>query len=55
MNNKIIHWLAAVAFFGIPVLLSSHAGFLQLTIGGVLNAAYLWVSQVVKPTQPIAY
>lgn len=50
MTNKIIHWIAAFVLFGIPLILATHAPVLDLTVGGVLNAVYLWVSQKVNPT-----
>lgn len=53
MNNKIVHAVMAFVLFAIPVVQATHAGFLQITIGGLLNAAYLWASQIVNPTAPI--
>lgn len=52
MTNKIIHWLASIVLFGIPMILASHSTILDLTVGGLLNAIYLAVSQLVKPTAP---
>lgn len=52
MFNKIIHAVAAIVLFGIPIVLSSHNGYLDLTVGGILNAVYLAVSQWIKPTAP---
>lgn len=52
MTNKVFHAVAAIILFAIPVILSSHNGALDLTIGGVLNALYLAASQYVNPTAP---
>lgn len=54
MQNKIIHGIAAFVIFAIPVLLSTHAGWTQLTLGGLGNLVYLWASQLLNPTQPVA-
>lgn len=54
MTNKIFHAIAAVILFAIPVIFASHNGILDLTIGGLLNAIYLAVSQYVNPTVPTA-
>lgn len=54
MSNKILHATAAVILFAIPVIFASHNGILDLTIGGVLNAIYLAISQYVNPTEPTA-
>lgn len=54
MNNKVIHLIASVVLFGIPMILASHSTFLDLTVGGLLNAIYLAVSQIVKPTVPVS-
>lgn len=51
--NKIIHWVAAVVLFGIPLIISSHSPILDLTIGGVLNAVYLAVSHHINPTASV--
>lgn len=53
MKNKIIHWIAAVVLFGIPVILSTHSPILDLTVGGLLNGLYLWLSHLVNPTVTI--
>jgi len=52
MLNKIIHALAAVILFTIPVIISSHSASLDLTVGGILNLIYLSVSQFLYPTTP---
>lgn len=44
MNNKVIHWCASIVAFAIPMVLASHSAFLDLTIGGLLNAIYLAVA-----------
>lgn len=54
MLNKIIHAIAAVVLFGIPIILSTHNGVLDLTIGGILNAVYLALSQYIKPTASVS-
>jgi hypothetical protein len=53
MYNKIVHAVMAVILFAIPVVLSSHSGVLDLTVGGILNAMYLYVSQIAYPTAPV--
>jgi hypothetical protein len=50
MQNKFIHSVVAVLLFAIPVILQSHSGVLDLTVGGLLNAIYLYISQLYKPT-----
>lgn len=52
MNNKIFHLAASLVVFAIPLVVGIHAGWLDLTIGGVLNAIYLAASQYLKPTAP---
>lgn len=39
--KSIGHGIVSAALFAIPLVLASHAQFLDLTIGGLLNAAYL--------------
>lgn len=51
--NKIIHFVASLLFFGVPIVTMTHSPILDLTIGAVLNAVYLWASHVVKPTKPV--
>ncbi len=53
MANKIIHCVASILLFGIPVIVSSHSPTLDLTLGGVLNALYLALSQYIRPTTPV--
>lgn len=53
MQNKFVHAVVAVIIFSIPVLLQVHSGVWDMTIGGVLNAIYLYLSQLIKPTAPI--
>lgn len=48
--NKAIHWLASIILFGIPILLATHSPFLDVSVGAILNAIYLYVSQKVNPT-----
>lgn len=52
-KNKIIHLLASVVLFGIPLILASHSPALDVTLGGVLNAIYLFISQKINPTTPV--
>lgn len=54
MSNKIIHWIASIILFGVPIILSSHTAYLDVTVGGILNAVYLAISQWAKPTVPLA-
>lgn len=53
MSNKFVHAVVSVILFSIPVALASHSGLLDVTIGGILNAIYLYLSQKVNPTAPI--
>ena len=53
MSNKIIHAIVAVLVFAIPVVLNSHAPFLDITVSSVLNAFYLYLSQLINPTAPV--
>lgn len=53
MTNKIVHWVASIILFGVPVLIASHSPFLDISIGAILNALYLWVSHTVNPTVPV--
>lgn len=48
--NKIIHWTAAILFFGVPIVTMTHSPLLDLTVGAILNAVYLWASHVINPT-----
>lgn len=50
MTNKIVHWVFAILAFGIPVLISTHSPVLDITVSGILNAIYLYVSQKLNPT-----
>lgn len=51
--NKVIHWIAGLVFFGIPLLTMTHSPILDLTIGALLNGIYLWASHILKPTVPV--
>ena len=53
MKNKIYHAVLAVVLFAIPMILVGNFSWLNLTVGGVLNAIYLYVSQLANPTAPI--
>jgi hypothetical protein len=53
MYNKFIHFIAAIVLFAIPVILGSHAGFLDITIGSILNGIYLYFSQITNPTASV--
>lgn len=50
--NKIIHFIASLLFFGIPFMTMTQSPSLDLTIGAILNAIYLWASHLVNPTVP---
>lgn len=52
MKNKIIHVVAAFVLFAVPAIVNSHAAFQDITIGSILNAVYLYCSQIVNPTAP---
>jgi hypothetical protein len=52
INNKIIHLIVSVICFAIPLVLTIHGTWQDITVGAVLNAIYLYVSQKVNPTQP---
>ena len=54
INNKIIHLVASVVCFAIPLLLQLHSGVENITLGMLLNAIYLFASQQLNPTQPVA-
>lgn len=39
-KKSILHAVAAVVLFSIPVILASHSPILDLTVGGILNLGY---------------
>lgn len=39
----IFHAIVMALLFAIPVLLAWHPAFLDYTVGGLLNAFYLWL------------
>lgn len=52
MNNKAVHWIAAIVFYGVPLIVGAHIGT-DITVGTILNALYLWASHIVIPTERI--
>lgn len=40
IKKSVIHGVTSVLLFGLPIILMSNAPWLNLTIGGVLNAMY---------------
>ena len=50
MLNKVYHLIASVVCFGIPLALSIHGTWQDLTLGGILNAIYLLASHYLNPT-----
>jgi len=52
--NKIMHLVASVVCFAIPIMLSMHSGVETITVGAILNAVYLYCSQLLNPTQPVS-
>jgi hypothetical protein len=41
-TNNLVHWIASAVCFIIPVVLSFHGAYLDITIGAILNAIYLF-------------
>ena len=48
-NNNILHWVAVVACFSIPVILQIHGQWQDITLGGALSAVYLYLSRFLPP------
>ncbi len=51
--NKIVHGFVALLVYAIPVLISAHPGFLDLTLSTIVNAFYLCLSHLINPTVPV--
>ena len=51
--NKIVHWIAIGLLFSIALLIKGNFSWETITIGQVLSAIYLYISQIVNPTASV--